>query len=498
MSGNVKYSAMRIPVSKSKALRNIMILAFSLRVLPLIIWSRWPCIRDECTYLRIADRMIDGEGMTSSAGWLWAPGYPTFVALHQWLFGQGGFVKGTQILLSIGIVYLLYIVSYHTWTSILSIRLSEEGISNPKIEEQVSRNAERISLWSAFLYACSPTQIFFTDSLWSECVYGGLLLLVVYFFQQFLKIKHIRYIFFVGIGVGICILFRGVATYMVPIFLFATIWKSWKDTEAYRSAAILGLVVFLTVLPYSAYISKKFDHFIISDRTLGQMMWLGNNDFTPVTFDSGNGQLSGAHFSTHTKIGRKPCGTKSQPMEREDCQTKNGKVWILNNPTEFLSRIPLRTAQMLNPHSFLTRHLRAGYWRGLPQWVDETIIIWNVLWNLFVLIGGSAVMLLQSRGKQGILLGGILLYHIAAISALAGLTRYRVPLEPLLMIYAGGLLGHFGFASLFKETDKEAIVKTKLLSKSSARNYLSVFVLILLSIEIFWFFPMGWPWWRFW
>ena len=130
--------------------------------------------------------------------------------------------------------------------------------------------------------------------------------------------------------------------------------------------------------------------------------------------------------------------------------------------------------------------------------MDEIIIIWNVLWNLFVLIGGSAVMLLQSRGKQGILLGGILLYHIAAISALAGLTRYRVPLEPLLMIYAGGLLGHFGFASLFKETDKKVIVNKKLLSNSSARNYLSAFVLILLSIEIFWFFPMGWPWWRFW
>ena len=287
---------MRTPISKPKALRNIMILAFSLRVLPLIIWSKWPCIRDECTYLRIADRMIDGEGMTSSAGWLWAPGYPTFVALHQWLFGQGGFVKGTQILLSIGIVYLLYMVSYHTWTSILSTRLSEKSTSEQENKEEVSQRAEHIALWSAFLYACSPTQIFFTDSLWSECVYGGLLLLVVYFFQQFLQSKHIRYVFFVGIGVGICILFRGVATYMVPIFLFATLWKSWKDTEAYRSAAILGLVVFLTVLPYSAYISKKFDHFIISDRTLGQMMWLGNNDFTPVTFDSGNGQLSGAYF----------------------------------------------------------------------------------------------------------------------------------------------------------------------------------------------------------
>ena len=30
--------------------------------------------------------------------------------------------------------------------------------------------------------------------------------------------------------------------------------------------------------PYSTYASKKFGSFMISDRTLGQMMWLGNND----------------------------------------------------------------------------------------------------------------------------------------------------------------------------------------------------------------------------
>ena len=43
--------------------------------------------------------------------------------------------------------------------------------------------------------------------------------------------------------------------------------------------------------PYSIYISKKMDAMVISDRTLGQMMWLGNNTFDPITFDYGNGQL---------------------------------------------------------------------------------------------------------------------------------------------------------------------------------------------------------------
>ena len=39
--------------------------------------ARWPmllCLRDECTYLALSQRIFDGEGMTpAGAGWLWAP-----------------------------------------------------------------------------------------------------------------------------------------------------------------------------------------------------------------------------------------------------------------------------------------------------------------------------------------------------------------------------------------------------------------------------------------
>ena len=498
---------MKIP----KTLYYIMILTFFVRAIPLLIWQDWPCIRDECTYLRIADRMVHGEGMTASAGWLWAPGYPTFVALHQWIFGHGGFVKGTQIILSVAIVYLLYLVAFRTWTGILGGVESSQN-SEESERDDISEIASKIALFSAFLYACSPTQIFFADSLWSECIYGGLLLLIIHFFQKFVDTKIIRYLVYIGIGAGICVLFRGVATYMIPIFLFALLWKQWTDREAYRHAAIVGLVALLTVLPYSTYISQKFDRVIISDRTLGQMMWLGNNDFLPVTFDSGNGQLSGTYFSTHTKIGRKPCGSKNNPMKREDCQTQNGKNWILEHPTEFVSRMPLRVAQMLNPHSFLTRHLRAGYWRGIPQWADEIVIVWNVVWNLFVLIGGSTLMLFRAKGQQGILLGGILIYHVAAISALAGLTRYRVPLEPILMIYAGGWFGYFVLTNTNTKTkyqdgrtmtrmeklDVITKIKIKISSHANWKHYLNFCILLVLLFEIFWFFPMGWPWWRFW
>ena len=57
---------------------------------------------------------------------------------------------------------------------------------------------------------------------------------------------------------------------------------------------------------------------------------------------------------------------------------------------------------------------------------------------------GTLGLVLYGRGGRGLLVSGIWLYHVAAISLLAGLTRYRVPLEPLLMIYAAWFVTEWG------------------------------------------------------
>jgi len=172
-------------------------------------------------------------------------------------------------------------------------------------------------------------------------------------------------------------------------------------------------------------------------------------------------------------------------MERESCQLKAGVSWIKSNPRTFVTRMPMRVAQMLNPHSFLTRHLRAGKWRGLPQIVDEGLIIWNVLWSLLVVWGGTVVLCLRGKGGRGLLMSGLLLYHVAAISVLAGLTRYRVPLEPLLMLYfAWGICDWKG---------------TKAIANEERWRWLLLFVVLLFLVPLtLWYFPTGWSWWRHW
>ena len=164
--------------------------------------------------------------------------------------------------------------------------------------------------------------------------------------------RALKLAIYTGLLVGVCVLFRGVATYMLPIFCVSLLWRRLTEWTAWKQVVAVGVGAVMMVAPYSTYATKKFDSFMVSDRTLGQMMWLGNNDFEPIAFDWGNGPLSNFAFERHTSIGREPCGKRREPVERDKCQTKAGVEWIQSNPVEFVKRVPLRIAQMFNPHSF--------------------------------------------------------------------------------------------------------------------------------------------------
>jgi len=445
----------------------------ALRILPMVIWRDWGCARDECTYLRIAHKMADGQGMVPSAGWLWAPGYPAIMAVHKALFGHGATIKGLQVFAAALCTVLVYKLTRRVW------------------RHRGTDGADRAARVSAWLYALSPMLVFFTMSLWSEVLYGTLLLGLLLVLDQTREVaeaadkRWIKGALLVGFMGGCCVLFRGVATYMFPIFALALLWARWRSKRAWGQVALMVVAAGLTVAPYSAYISKKMDTFIVSDRTMGQMMWLGNNDFLPITFDYGNGQLSSRAFERHRKQGRGRCAGRKEPMKRDACETEAGFQWIKDNPEEFVRRMPMRVAQMVTPHSLLTRHLRWGKWRNMPQIMDEGIILWGALWSMFVMLGGALALVARGRGGHGVVTGSILLYHVAAIAALAGLSRYRVPLEPLLMVYVAGLW-----------TDPRAVWQG--LMADRRRIILAIVVLGWLVPLVLWYLPSGWSWWRSW
>lgn len=418
-------------------------IALLVRLLPLLLWPDSPCTRDDCTYLALAHGIVAGKGMVGTHGWLWAPGYPYFLALHERLFGDASLARWTQVLISCVSVPLV-----------------------GRLARPFGPRAENIARW---MQALSPTQVFFAVNLWSEAVYTTALLGALVASQ--LPVRK-RWAGLAGALVGICLLFRGMAMGILPAIGFSLDRKRFL-------IAILACAA--AVFPYSLSASFRWGGPMLTDRTLGQMMWLGDNSFSPVTFDWGNGALSDERYHYLTADGRPHCTFEDDPARQDECEVAAGVAWISTHPVEFAGRIPLRVAQLLNPHSFLTRHLRFAYWKGMPNWLDEILILATVGFSAAGVLGGLLGWIRRGTNALGRTSAVLVVWHVLAISVLAGLTRYRVPLEPL---------GYVWFASLFSETERPA--------SSTTRTILGWLVFVTATIEILWFLPSGWPAWRTW
>jgi hypothetical protein len=216
---------------------------------------------------------------------------------------------------------------------------------------------------------------------------------------------------------------------------------------------------------------------------MGQMMWLGDNDFPPITFDYGNGQLTDRAYEAYARQGRPHCAPKDQPAERDRCETAAGKAWIREHPGEFLRRVPLRLAQLFNPNSFLTRHLRTGGWKHLPEAADEVLCWLVVLTSLTTVLGSAAGAWSARRSPLLLVVALTTAYHLAAVAALAGLTRYRVPLDILWLPFAGLFLAAPG-----------AALRTIARSPWRLAGFLATASLLMWLMA--WFLPAGFPWWH--
>lgn len=409
-----------------RALRGIVLAAVVLRLAALVALMGKPCLRDECTYQLLVDAILDGRGMVGSGGWLWAPAYPFLLAAHTSVTGLATSVQLTQVAAAAFGVVAVYALARRV------------AVDHPR--------TEIVARVAAGLYALDPTAIFFSASLWSEALYTPLLLALLLAVARAREDKDLlgRGVL-VGVLLGASVLFRGVALTLLPAVLVGLLLGRWtKEARGQVLAALLSAT--LIVAPYSVWASQRFGGLVVSDRTLGQMMWLGNNDFPPVTFDHGVGLRTEAELEALEHVGRPHCPTPKRPARQDDCEVAHGKAWIAAHPGEFLRRVPLRVAQLVNPHSFLTRHLRQAE-HGFPAALVEALVVTVVAFSAVSLLGGTLGYVAwaepwraRAAGRaEAASIGLVVLAHVAAIAALAGLSRYRVPLVPAWSIFAAML-----------------------------------------------------------
>lgn len=441
-----------------------IVLGVAVRVAPMLVWGANDCIRDECIFRARAEDILAGAGLTpATQGWLPAPGYPYLLALVKGITGAYWPVRYLQVALA-------------AVSTVLVHRLGDR------------LGGRRVALASAWLFALHPTMAFYATSLWVESNYVFLLLAAS---LSLLRAREGGWprAFLPGLALAAAVLFRGIATWLPPIFALAALWPGPGERlrEALRArwkhALALTLAVVVAVAPWSVHASRRFGGLVVSDATAGHVLYLGNNDFEPVTFDYGNGLLTGAVYSRHLRTGRPPCRRDVSPVLADACERRAAFRWIRAHPETFVRRVPTRLAQLLNPHSFLTRHVRWGYWEGLPFALREGIAVAVVLTSALFVLGGTAAAWARARGPYAVLAVGTVAYTCAVVAVSYGLTRFRLPLEALWLPYVAMLLA-----------DPRGILRA--LHDSPARAAGLMLTLPPLCALMAWYLPTGFP--RFW
>ncbi|MEQ1502238.1 MAG: glycosyltransferase family 39 protein [Myxococcota bacterium] len=413
---------------RDPVLLTALVVGLLLRVAPLVLFPQFECLRDECIYRTMAQNIVDGQGLTvSNKGWLPSPGYPYLLAWSKMLFGNMQAVKAVQIALSLGTVGMIY------------------GIAR----DVGDRRTARIAAW---LFALNPTIAWFTNTMWIETIYIFFLMAAAVFMLSSWRSNTWQPAAWSGGMLGGAILFRGVATYLPPLWVLAAIYptddpfsfEAWKRSarERWRAVVACLVAVVIVVAPYSWYGSKTYGGFMVTDATVGHVLFLGNNDFPPLTFDYGNGMLTQPLYGKYLATGRRPCRRDVPPVESSKCEVGEAVAWVRQHPGKFLSRVPIRIAQLLNPNSFLTRHVRWGYWPGFPWWAKEGLAIGIVLLSSGLCLVGTVGAWARARGPFAMIAVGTTLYTVLTIALMYGMTRFRLPLEALWTVYLAMFLAN--------------------------------------------------------
>ncbi len=406
-----------MPWFKDLGLRWALLVGFWLRMWPLARWQDTACVRDACAYMRLGHAMAAGQGMTLNQGdspWLWAPGYPAFLALHERLFGALEVAVVTQCLLAGVSQVLAYLL----------------------MRDHLDARSGRAAAW---LLGLSPTLAFFAGTFWTETLYITLLLGLLWTLGRAREVPWKGLL--AGGLLGLVMLVKGTATYVLPVILLGLLWGRWRQRPAWLSAGGLLVGAALVVAPYSAYASARYQGFVLTERTLGHNLWVSYNDFQPNAFDWGVGQLDkGRTDQLRESQGRPRCDVELPLVEWDRCETAEALDWIRQHPREVLRRQPLRLAQLLNPNSFLTRHVRTGRWDGLPPALGEGLLLATLATSVLAVFGGLLGGLGRGRGWLAVTLAGLVAYHALVSGAMTGMSRFRVPIDALLLLYAGVLV----------------------------------------------------------
>ncbi len=393
-------------IRRGRALVVFLALAGALRLLALLtVGNAVELHGDEGQYWDAARSLADGRGYPGSAR---PPAYPLFLAAAIRLAGPSfQAARLLQIPLSLAVVALVFDL---TWR----------------------RFGSTAACWSGLLAALSPTLIHYTHYLWAETLLAALLLLALRVLDAFASTGRRSLLLLAGVVVGLATLTREMCLAWVP---FLGLWIALRPRPMRRlsNVALLLLGVALPILPWTLRNHDLHGTFVLVSTTRWYPTAEGNllasqNDLASRV--ASVRELRRAYYGNGDELAR----------ERDARQIALATI-ASEQPLWLLRKLTFNGYLLLAPMRNQMRRFAEQGWLP-PRWAKWGPVLAGAESLAFVvttLMGLAGLWLVPGDGHKELGVG--LLLAFLAVYVVANAThRFRVPLLPIVMLWAGPLL----------------------------------------------------------
>ncbi|MFP5226272.1 MAG: glycosyltransferase family 39 protein, partial [Acidobacteriota bacterium] len=278
----------------------------------------------------------------------------------------------------------------------------------------------RVAILAAILVAVYPTQVYTCNEFHSINFYMVLSAAVVLFLTRYVERTGAwSDIVFAGLSGGILMLFRAEAPALLLLFAVILLWR--RGRKAAVPAAAFLIVAALCLAPWIIRNYRVFGRLVPVTVSAGYNLWIGNNPH--------------ATGSQHVQL------VIPGPLQREldrarqdrDYQIHRDKIFerdaihfALDHPIED-ARVDLRKLVIF--FVFDPAHEKS---RRPLYWVPSVIL------SLFALYG--AWIRRRNLLREDLFLVTSILFAVAVTAAVFALPRYKIVIDPFLMIFAANCI----------------------------------------------------------
>jgi 4-amino-4-deoxy-L-arabinose transferase-like glycosyltransferase len=387
-----------------------------------------PGTMDQISYHNLALRVLGGHGFSFGVGW-W-PATPANQPTAHWSF-----------LYTLYLVLVYFIFGPHPLIARL-IQAILVGVIQPYLTYKIGRKifGEWVGLIAAFLSAIYIYFIYYSATLMTEPFYitsilWALFLLIELGDLQFkesnvLPRRGITLSIYLGLALTIGVLLRQLLLIVVP-FLLLWLWFVWwnrnKELPIFTTAVVVGIMI-LCILPITLYNYQRFHRFVLINTNAGFAFFWGNNPIYGTQFQP---ILSEDNVSYAQLIPNDVRSLNEAAMDQE--LLKRGIGFVISDPVRYIllsiSRIPFYFEFWPTESSSLISNISRVFSFGIMlPFMVYGIIVTFLNRSEKALRGWSspvALLLLFSFLYTGI--------HVLTWT----LIRYRLPIDAILLIFAG-------------------------------------------------------------